>query len=160
MPADALDLIRAAQTVGGPALPPLLACWLTAATAELLAAIGDADHCRRTLDLADQALPADCADPELPYLLLAPAHLVRWRGSTLARLGDTDAIDHLYSALDGMGATTTLRAEAGLRCDLVAALTASGDHDQAVAEATIARDLATRAGSVRLRRRLDQLAAA
>ena len=104
--------------------------------------------------------PADCADPGLPYLLLGPAHLTRWRGSALARLGDADATEHLYSALDGMGATRTLRAQAGLRVDLVAALTAAGDVDQATTEATTAGDLATRAGSMRLRRRLDQLTAA
>lgn len=158
--ADALDVIQAARAASRAAAPPLLSCWLTAAEAELAAATGDAGACRRTLDLADRALPADCTDPELPYLLLAPAHLTRWRGSTLARLGDTDAIEHLYAALDGMGNTNTLRGEAGLRCDLVAAFTARGDLDQAATEAATARELATRAGSVRLRRRLDQLAAA
>lgn len=138
-PRDALALIRAAQALGGPPLPALLACWLTAASAELCAAGGDAGGCRRALDLADRALPTYCADPELPYLLLSPAHLLRWRGSTLARPGDPSAIEHLYSALQGMGSSNTLRAEAGLRCDLVAALNASGDDDQAATEAATAR---------------------
>ena len=151
---------HAARAATGTSLPSLLACWLTAAEAELAAAAGDADASRRSFDLADRALPADCADPGLPYLLLGPAHLTRWRGSALARLGDADATEHLYSALDGMGATRTLRAQAGLRVDLVAALTAAGDVDQATTEATTAGDLATRAGSMRLRRRLDQLTAA
>lgn len=155
---DALALIHAARRAGGAALPPLLACWLAAATAELSAADSDADDCRRSLDLAHRTLPADCADPNLPYLLLTPAHLDRWRGSALARLGDADATTHLYAALDGMGVLSTLRAEAGLRVDLVVALTAAGDRGQAATEALAARELATRAGSTRLRRRLDQLA--
>lgn len=158
-PNDALGLVRAAQALGGPPLPPLLACWLAAAAAELCAAGSDAEGCRHALDLAGRSLPTDCTDPELPYLLLTPAHLTRWRGSALSRLGDADAIDHLYAALDAMGASSTLRAEAGLRVDLVAALTASGNRDQAATEAQAARELATRAGSARLRRRLDQLAA-
>jgi hypothetical protein len=156
---DGLDLVRAAQTLDGASALPLLDCWLTAAAAELFAASEDADGCRQALDVADRILPRDCADPELPYLLLTPAHLARWRGSALSRLGDADSIPHLYAALDGMGATSTLRAEAGLRVDLVAALTASGNHDQAAIEAAAARELAHRAGSVRLRRRLDHLAA-
>lgn len=159
-PTDALDLVRAAQALGGPPLPPLLACWLTAAAAELCATSGNAEACHRALDLAERTLPSDCADPELPFLLLAPAHLTRWRGSALSRLGDADAMTDLYSALDGMGTTSTLRAEAGLRVDLVVAFAARGDHAQAAAEAVVARELATRAGSARLRRRLDQLAAA
>jgi hypothetical protein len=158
-PTDALALVQAAQRLDGGPIPPLLACWLTAAEAELSAASGDADGCRRALELADRTLPPDYADPELPYLLLAPAHLARWRGSALSRLGDPDAIAHLYAALDGMGTSSTLRAEAGLRVDLVAALSASGAHDQAQMEAAAARELATRAGSVRLRRRLNHLAA-
>lgn len=158
-PTDALDLVRAAQRLDGAPIPPLLECWLMAVAAEMSAANGDTDGCRRALELADRMLPPDCADPELPYLLLAPAHLARWRGSALSRLGDPDAIAHLYAALDGMGTSSTLRAEAGLRVDLVAAFTAIGAQDQAHAEATAARELATRAGSVRLRRRLDHLAA-
>jgi len=158
-PKDALALVHAAQRLDGGPIPPLLECWLMAAAAELSAACGDADGCHRALELADLTLPPDCADPELPYLLLAPAHLARWRGSALSRLGDPDAIAHLYAALDGMGTSTTLRAEAGLRVDLVAALSASGALDQAHTEAAAARELAHRAGSVRLRRRLDHLAA-
>ena len=158
-PADALALVRAAQSLNGTALPPLLECWLTAVAAELSAASGDTDGCRRALELADHTLPVDCADPELPYLLLAPAHLARWRGSALSRLGDPDAVAHLYAALDGMGTSSTLRAEAGLRVDLVAALTGTDAQDQAHKEAAVARELVTRAGSVRLRRRLNHFAA-
>ena len=158
-PADALELVHAAQTVSGRPAPPLLVCWLTAVSAELSAAGGDAGGSRRAMDLADRTLPADCADPELPYLMLGPAHLERWRGSALSRVGDPESIAHLYAALDGMGRTSTLRAEAGLRVDLVAALAASGNEDQAAAEAATARELTARAGSTRLRRRLGQLAA-
>lgn len=158
-PTDALALVHAAQKLDGGSIPPLLTCWLMAATAELSAASGDADRCRRALELADHTLPSDYADPELPYLLLAPAHLARWRGSALSRLGDSDAIALLYAALDGMGTSSTLRAEAGLRVDLVAALSASGAEDEARSEAAAASELAIRAGSVRLRRRLDRFAA-
>jgi transcriptional regulator with XRE-family HTH domain len=140
-PDDALALVRAAQGLSA-FLPPLLICWLAAAAAELCAANRYADECYRVLDLADRLLPGDCADPELPYLLLTPAHLARWRGSALARLGNPGAISHLYAALGGMGVTSTLRAEAGIRVDLVAALITSGNHDQATAEALAARQLA------------------
>ena len=107
-PTDALALIHAAQRLDGGPMPPLLECWLLAVAAELSAANGDADGCRRALELADRTLPPDFTDPELPYLLLAPAHLARWRGSALSRLGDPDAIAHLYAALDGMGTSSTL----------------------------------------------------
>jgi hypothetical protein len=54
------------------------------------------------VDLADQQLPRASAEPGLPYLALDEVHLARWRGHSLARLGDTEAIGDLRSALDRM----------------------------------------------------------
>lgn len=50
------------------------------------------------------------------------------------------------------------RAEASLRCDLAHAMIIRGELDEAQAQAKQARQLATRVGSVRQRRRIERLA--
>ena len=51
-----------------------------------------------------------------------------------------------------------IRAEAGLRCDLAAALHVRGEHDEARRELKRASELAQVTGSARQRRRIRELA--
>lgn len=89
-------------------------------------------------------------------MILDTSHLARWRGHSLALLGDDAAVDELHAALARLDATFT-RAEAGLRCDLAHAHLVRGELDEAQRQARAARQLASRTGSVRHRRRIDQL---
>ncbi len=99
----------------------------------------------------------DRTDPALPFIFLSDEHFDRWRGNCLARLGDPSAIEHLMAALTVMDASFA-RAEAGLRCDLAQAMIIRGEFDEAQVHARRARQLATRVGSVRQRRRVERLA--
>jgi transcriptional regulator with XRE-family HTH domain len=157
----AVDLVREAQQVATRNVPRRLSAWLYAAEAEVCAAAGDQMGCRRALDRATALLPAGPAaiDPEMPYIVLNDTHLARWRGHSLARLGDADALDDLYKALNGMDGTFT-RAEAALRCDLAYAHLMRGEQGEAKNHAREARVLASRSGSIRQLRRLDRIVAA
>lgn len=156
---DAVALIHEAQRVGRGQLPSLLSAWLHAAEAEACAATGDEFTCRRALDEATRTLPGDTNDPTLPFIALDETHLARWRGHSLARIGNEDATRDLYNAVEKMDTTFT-RAEAGLRCDLAHALTLRGERDEAQTQAVRARKLAAQVGSVRQRRRIERLVAA
>jgi hypothetical protein len=139
-------------------VPDRFRAWLHAAQAEVYAASGDSSACRRAFDIAISKLPPgpEPIDPDMPYIVLNEAHLARWRGNSLARLGDPAALDDVYRALNG-GGTVSTRAEAGLRCDLAQALLLRGEREEARKQATEARRLARRAGSVRQRQRIDRL---
>lgn len=156
-PAGAIELAREARHMAGTAVPALLVSWLWAGEGEVLAAAGDGAGSRRAFDNAVRLLPTEGSDPELPYLQLDEAHLARWHGNALARLGDGTAIDHLYSALEAPD--NSLRALAGLHVDLAHAHTAAGDLDEAEVHISQARDFAERAGSRRQLRRIQLLAA-
>jgi hypothetical protein len=95
------------------------------------------------------------ADASLPYLSLNTAHLARWRGNCLIQFGDTATITDLTTALTGISGFT--RAEAGLRCDMAAALHGAGDRDEARRHLSSATELARLAGSARQRRRIIDL---
>jgi hypothetical protein len=156
-PADALGLVRRARQQAGRSTPPALRAWLYAAEGEALAVLGDRNTALRALDATAAVLPEQCDDPELPYLMLSPGHLARWRGDCLARLGDTTAVDSLMSALDAMGEGQYGRAEVSLRVDLALAFRARGDLLESQLHAQRAADLAGRTGSQRQRRRIAQL---
>lgn len=158
-PTDALALITAARERADAMVPNILRAWLHAAEGEAFAALGQRDAALRTLDLADAALPGE-PDDALPYLMLDAAHLGRWRGHCLARLGETSAIDDLTSALGAMGEGTYGRAEVSLRVDLALAHAARGDADESRHHAQRAADLAGRTGSTRQRRRIEELLSA
>lgn len=116
-PVQALHLVRQARHEAGTAIPVRMTSWLWSAEAELAAAAGLDTDARHALDHATAALPAGPAeDPDLPYLSLDEHHLTRWRGSALARLGDSEAIDQLGRALAGMPAEY-IRATSGLHID-------------------------------------------
>ncbi|MGW1354762.1 XRE family transcriptional regulator [Streptomyces sp. NPDC002409] len=159
-PELAVALVRDARRTGGGNLSPRLQAWLYAAEAELCAKAGPAlaDDCRRALDKAAAVLPPgdEARDPDMLSIFLNGSHLARWQGNVLAALGDEDAVSGLYQALGSLDATF-VRAEAGLRCDLAQAHLARGECDQAQEHLRAARLLASRTGSVRQRRRIDQL---
>lgn len=157
-PEMALELIRGAQRTGGGQASPRLRAWLFAAEAELCAIAGKPDECRRALDEAAACLPAgDVArDPDMLSIFLNGGHLARWRGHSLALLGDDDAMGNLYAALDSMD-PTFVRASSGLRLDLATAHLAREEYAQADEHLRAARLTASRTGSVRYRRRIEQL---
>jgi hypothetical protein len=132
--------------------------WLCAVEAEVRGAAVTLADCERGFEEAVGHLPSDHQDPELPFLMLSDAHLGRWRGNVLAKLGDSGAVDQLYAALPGTQGESS-RAEATLRTDLALALTAVGELDEARTQARQARELIDLLGSVRLRRRLRRLSA-
>jgi transcriptional regulator with XRE-family HTH domain len=152
----AIQLVDGALAITG--IPPRLTAWLLSARAELEAHNNQADASRRSLDEAFRSFPDDdmLRDPEMPSIFLTQAHLARWRGHSLALLGDDQAISDLYRALDEMDSTFT-RAEAGLRCDLAQAHLVRDEYGDAIDQLRVARLLANRTGSVRHRRRIDQI---
>ncbi|MFI6146118.1 XRE family transcriptional regulator [Streptomyces sp. NPDC051109] len=157
-PTTAVELVRDAIRVGGTHLSPRLKAWLYAAEAEICAKAGLADDCRRALDEAARWLPdgEEARDPDMLSIFLNEGHLRRWRGNALALLGDDDAVDSLYDALGALD-PTFIRAAAGLRCDLAQAHLARGEYEQGREHLQQARLLANRTGSVRQRRRIEQL---
>lgn len=157
-PEVAVQLVRDAQREGGRMMSPRLQAWLYAAEAEICAKAGLSEDCRRALDSAMRLLPAgaEARDPDMLSIFLNQGHLARWQGNVLALLGDDDAVHSLYAALDSAD-PTFVRATAGLRCDLAQAHLARGEYDQAHTHLREARLLANRTGSVRHRRRIEQL---
>ncbi len=157
-PALAVQLVQEAQRIGGRGISPRLGAWLAGAEAELLASAGQPSACRRALDRADDLLPGGQAarDPDLPSVFLNESHLTRWRGHTLALIGDERAVAELYAALAAMD-STFVRAQAGLHCDLAQAHLVRGEPVEARTQLGQARLLANRTGSVRHRRRIERL---
>ncbi|MGO2746522.1 hypothetical protein [Microbacterium sp.] len=154
-PHGALDAIRHAAALGSH--PPLLTAWLAAAEGEFAAASGNTAEALRAFDRAQKFLPADNTDESLPFLSLNDAHLTRWRGSALARLGNPEAVDDLTRALDTIDQGSFVRALTGLHTDLATAHAVAGDRDQARTHIRVARSLAAQIGSQRLLRRLDRI---
>jgi tetratricopeptide (TPR) repeat protein len=136
--------------------PALLRSWLAAAHGEGLAAAGRRDDALRAFDSAGALLPADPEDPALPFLFLGGAHLDRWRGHALARLGERDAIERLTDALPRLPASF-VRARAGMLVDLALAHAKAGNRDAALDYARQAKRLAAQIKSDRQLRRLAAL---
>ncbi|MFJ6915054.1 XRE family transcriptional regulator [Streptomyces sp. NPDC101133] len=157
-PTMAVELVRDAQRLGGKAMSPRLTAWLYAAEAEICARAGLHDECRQALEKAEQHLPPgeEVRDPDMLSIFLNAGHLARWRGNALALIGNDDAVSNLYGALETAD-PTFIRASAGLRCDLAQAHVARGEYDQAQEHLGQARLVASRTGSVRHRRRIEQI---
>ena len=155
-PAEALAMVRAAYEETHTVIPHQVRSWLRAAEAEMAAAAGEESACRYALDGAAQEISYGAASEDLPYLALNETHLARWRGNCLVMFGDPQTADDLAAALAAMDDGFT-RAEAGLRCDLAAALHARGEHDEARRHLKKARELAQLTGSARQRRRVRDL---
>jgi transcriptional regulator with XRE-family HTH domain len=153
----AVDLVGEALSVSGN-IPVRLRAWLLGAQAEMYALNGDGEACRRSLDAASRVLPGDdvLRDPDMPSIFLTDAHLARWRGHSLALLGDAQAVSDLYAALDAVDSTFT-RARAGLCCDLAQAHLIRGEYGDAADQLRSARRLASRTGSVRHLRRIERI---
>ena len=131
--------------------------WLRAAEGEMAAVGRKHGDCHHALDLASAELGHGPSGEDLPYLALNDAHLARWRGNCLVHFGDPSTITDLTTALAGMDGTFT-RAEAGLRCDLAAALHVAGEREEARRHLARAAELAQLTGSARQRRRIADLA--
>ncbi|MFB4424440.1 XRE family transcriptional regulator [Streptomyces sp. QL37] len=159
-PALGVELVRDAQRTLADAGSPRLRAWLHATEAELCAHAGMPDDCRRALEAAEAIIPAtpEDRDPDMLSIFLNASHLTRWRGNVLALLGDDEALTSLYGALEVMD-STFIRAQAGLYSDLAQAHLARAEYDEANSHLRQARLLANRTGSVRYRRRIEQLSA-
>jgi transcriptional regulator with XRE-family HTH domain len=153
----AVQLIEEALHIRGD-IPARLTAWLLSAKAELHALNGEPGECRRLLDKASGVFPSDdvLRDPDMPSIFLTEGHLTRWRGHSLALLGDGQAVSDLYAALNAMD-STFMRAQAGLCCDLAQAHLVRGEYGDAIRQLRTARMLANRTGSVRHLRRIDRL---
>ncbi len=159
-PLLAVELVRDAQRTQPERHTPRLRAWLAAAEAELCAAAGpdmEADA-RAALDRASALLPEDgeLRDPDMLSIFLNSAHLARWRGNVLAKVGDGSAMEELYASLERADPSFA-RARSGLHCDLTQAHLARGEVDDARTHLQQARLLANRTGSVRYRRRVELL---
>jgi tetratricopeptide (TPR) repeat protein len=152
----AVEQLAHARKIGANTVPPLLQSWLAAAHGEGLAALGQRDDSLRAFDAASTVLPNDPVDVALPFLFLGDAHLDRWRGNVLSRLGDPEAIDQLTDALPRLPSNFT-RARAAMLVDLAFAFAAAGDRDQALSYSRQARRLASQVKSDRQLRRLSGL---
>lgn len=153
---EASQLMEHVHGLASRTVPPLLASWLSAARAEIFAAMGDGVSCRRALDLAAGRLAAADPEPSLPFVVLDDAHLARWEGHCLARLGDPDAVTRLETSLTGID-PAFVRARAGALVDLATALSVSGERSEAERRLREARFLALQAGSGRQLRRVEAL---
>jgi hypothetical protein len=149
-------MVRAAYEETRTAIPHQVRGWLCAAEAEMAAAAGQESICRNALDSAAQEVSHGPASEDLPYLALNETHLARWRGNCLVLFGDPQTADDLHAALAAMDDSFT-RAQAGLRCDLAAALHVRGEQDEAKRHLKRARELAQVTGSARQRRRIREL---
>jgi tetratricopeptide (TPR) repeat protein len=153
---QAVDQLAQARGVAEQSAPALLRAWLAAAHGEGLSAAGQRDDALHAFDAAGALLPDDPTAPELPFLFLAGAHLDRWRGHAMGRLGESDAIDQLRDALPRLPADFT-RARTGMLVDLAFAHAAAGDRDEALDYARQAKRLAAQIKSDRQLRRLSRL---
>jgi len=155
-PKDALAMVRATYDETHAAVPHQIRGWLRAAEAEMAAAAGLETTCRKALDYAAREVGHGPSGDDLPYLALNETHLARWRGNCLITFGDPETADELNMALDAMDNSFT-RAEAGLHCDLAAALNVRGELEEARHHLKRARELAQVTGSARQRRRISEL---
>ncbi|MGQ0842258.1 tetratricopeptide repeat protein [Actinokineospora sp.] len=153
---QAVDQLAQARDIAEHSAPALLRAWLAAAHGEGLAADGRRDAALHAFDAAGALLPNDPVAPSLPYLFLGGAHLDRWRGHALSRLGEPEATDQLRDALSRLPSEFT-RARTGMLVDLAFAHAAAGDRDEALNYARQAKRLASQIKSDRQLRRLSRL---
>jgi tetratricopeptide (TPR) repeat protein len=153
---QAVEQLAQARALVNDKAPALLRAWLAAAHGEGLAAAGRRDDALRAFDTASALLPNDPADPSLPFLVLVGAHLDRWRGHALSRLGEPDAVDHISKTLPRLP-PEFIRSRTGMLVDLAYAHAAADDREAALAHARQAKRLATQIKSDRQLRRLDRL---
>ncbi|MEV6596069.1 hypothetical protein AB0M36_04295 [Actinoplanes sp. NPDC051346] len=154
----ASELVEYSHSIALGNAPDLLIAWLWAVRGEVKSVAGEDPACRAAFDAAEITLPADCCNPETPFIVLSEVHLARWRGNAWARLGDPTAIESLQNALNGLD-ESFVRARAGMHADLAGAFLTTKQFSQANAHVQKAEVLATRVGSARQQRRIRQLKA-
>ncbi|WIX83312.1 tetratricopeptide repeat protein [Amycolatopsis carbonis] len=152
----AVGQLAEARALADRSAPPVLRAWMAAAHGEGLSAAGQRDDALRAFDAASAHLPTDPVDPALPFLFLGGAHLDRWRGNALSKLGEPDAIQQLTTALP-LVPPDFVRARTGMLVDLAFAYAAAGDRDATLAHARQARRLAAQIKSDRQLHRLSGL---
>ncbi|WP_152363814.1 hypothetical protein [Microlunatus speluncae] len=150
--AQAAAQFEAARAAAGTSVPGVVRAWLITAEAEARAANGERGTTLKLLDRADRYL----SDDAVPGIFLDPAHLARWRGHCLARLGHEEAVTTLTSALEQLDPEFN-RAAAGLHTDLAIAHDARGDRDGRHHHAEMANSLSSSTGSTRQRLRIQAL---
>lgn len=149
--ATAADLAVAIWTASDARVSKPFRCWMSAATAEMLAGAGYGREARQMLRRS-QELENSLGDARPAYLVFDPVHLTRWAGHTLALLGDPAAEEHLREASDQMDSTFT-RAGSALHLDLARVLLTRGEAAEGQEELQAAERLARQVGS---RRQLDR----
>lgn len=152
---DAYSLISSTRTNFKSKIPILLRSWLWAAEAEAAAASGRRHETLQALEEAERALPGT-SDEALPFLSLNSAHLARWRGHCLARIGHDEAVKTILLAVSDHDPQFA-RAKSALLCDLATAYSVRGERDAALGAAQEAERLAVATSSVRQQRRISQL---
>ncbi|MGH9070603.1 MAG: hypothetical protein ACRDX8_05415 [Acidimicrobiales bacterium] len=162
-PRQALRVMRSAHCIAPLGKQPgELRVWLESALAEHLAATGHVDDSLRALDRARGHMAHSASSGTLaPIAYLDDAHLERWAGCCLARTGHPEAAGLVKAALDRSD-PSFVRARSGLLLDLVTALVADGEHEEASQVLSEASALATQTSSLlqlaraaRLRDQLD-----
>ena len=137
-------------------VPSELAAWLYGAQAEAAAANGNADQCKKALDLGRVRLGEAGPSGQCPYVVLDELHFDRWAGSCLAKIGDADAIKGLERARSEIHPDFA-RAFVGVLVDLTQAYVARGEFDGAEEVFKHAFRTAESIGSERQRHRLEKL---
>jgi hypothetical protein len=155
---EALELIQTTYGDCHRSVPARLRSWLKAAEAEIAAINGDERATRHALDAAAISLSESSTDDQLSYLVLDELHLARWRGNCLAYFGDSATVRELSGVLRVMDQSFT-RAAAGVHHDLARGMLAQEELQECRHHLTEARHLALLTGSVRQRRKVDQLSA-
>jgi hypothetical protein len=145
----AVSQFEAARSTAGTNVPGVVRSWLLAAEAEARAAAGETST---TLHLLDQAAGV-LDDDEVPFVVVNSAHLARWRGSCLARLGRPEAVPVLNDALSRLDPEFN-RAAAGLHADLATAYSVAGEPEVARHHAHSAGKFSAATGSNRQRSRI------
>jgi tetratricopeptide (TPR) repeat protein len=149
----AVKQFEAARRMAGTDVAAVVRAWLLSAEAEARAAAGESSETLRLLDEADNVLDGD---DSVPFIFLNSAHLARWRGHSMARLGRAEAVEVLKAALDQLDPEFN-RAAAGLHVDLATAYSVAGEEDAAQHHAQCAASLSDSTGSHRQRVRIETL---
>ena len=150
---NAVEQIVHARSTARRYAPRILMAWLSAACGEAYAADNRRGAALRAFDEADVLLAYWLQETTCPYIALDAVHLARWQGHVLARLGETEAISLLNSALSHLDRTFT-RAEVALRVDLAIAMSQTNMDQEACRQKELASALAEAVGSQRQQRRL------
>jgi transcriptional regulator with XRE-family HTH domain/tetratricopeptide (TPR) repeat protein len=89
----ALEFADKAAELAGTKAMPTVRSWLAVTRAYVHACLGDETACRKDLELAATLLDRSAGQPREDYIdFYGPAHLHKWRGHALLKLGERKAI--------------------------------------------------------------------